>query len=134
MTGQESTTSTVSSNSGDYNYGDGSASSYHLDTTVGTVAAQTILFVDDPVSPGISSWLGAEVQVENKIARRCSYEEMVHEDTEEVPVPTGNGYGDQSHASDDIWYQAVLRMTQWAITLQEVHDERSRGKSFFLII
>ena len=52
---------------------------------------------------------------------------MVHEDTEEVPVPTGNGYGDQSHASDDIWYQAVLRMTQWAITLQEVHDERSRG-------
>ena len=56
---------------------------------------------------------------------------MVHEDTEEVPVPTGNGYGDQSHASDDIWYQAVLRMTQWAITLQEVHDERSRGKSFF---
>ena len=37
---------------------------------------------------------------------------MVHEDTEEVPVPTGTGYGDQSHASDDIWYQAVLRMTQ----------------------
>ena len=63
---------------------------------------------------------------------RCSYEEMVHEDTEEVPVPTGNGYGDQSHASDDIWYQAVLRMTQWAITLQEVHDERSRGKYFVL--
>ena len=55
---------------------------------------------------------------------------MVHEDTEEVPVPTGNGYGDQSHASDDIWYQAVLRMTQWAITLQEVHDERSRCKYF----
>jgi len=114
------------------------ASSYYFndqDTMVqqsGTAAAVSqnsanpVLFVDDHVSPGMC-WLGAEVQVENKIARRCSYEEMVHEDTEEVPVPTGNGYGDQSHASDDIWYQAVLRMTQWAITLQEVHDERSRG-------
>ena len=50
---------------------------------------------------------------------------MVHEDTEEVPVPNSS---DQSHhGSDDIWYQAVLRMTQWALTLQEVYDERSRS-------
>ena len=50
---------------------------------------------------------------------------MVHEDTEEVLVPTSS---DQSqHGSDDIWYQAVLRMTQWALTLQEVYDERSRS-------
>ena len=44
-----------------------------------------ILLVDQ-ISPGISSsdWqLGAEVQVENKIARRCSYEEMVHEDPDD---------------------------------------------------
>lgn len=122
MTGQESTTnsSTSSSNSGDYNYGDGSASSYHLDTTVGTVAAQTILFVDDPVSPGISSWLGAEVQVENKIARRCSYEEMVHEDYQDIPLPPACGSGQVL----DHWYASVTRVTQWAITLQEVADER----------
>ena len=120
MTGQESTTSTVSSNSGDYNYGDGSASSYHLDTTVGTVAAQTILFVDDPVSPGISSWLGAEVQVENKIARRCSYEEMVHEDYQDIPLPPACDSGQVL----DHWYASVTRVTQWAITLQEVADER----------
>ena len=40
----------------------------------------------DQISPGISQsdWqLGAEVQVENKIARRCSYEEMVHEDPDD---------------------------------------------------
>ena len=122
MTGQESTSnsSTISSNSGDYNYGDGSASSYHLDTTVGTVAAQTILFVDDPVSPGISSWLGAEVQVENKIARRCSYEEMVHEDYQDIPLPPACGSGQVL----DHWYASVTRVTQWAITLQEVADER----------
>ena len=40
-----------------------------------------LLFVDSH-SPGMSDccWVGAEVQVENKIARRCSYEEMVHEE------------------------------------------------------
>lgn len=108
----------------------GAPSSYYYDqsTTSSAQPAETpanpVLFVDDHVSPGMC-WLGAEVQVENKIARRCSYEEMVHEDTEEVPVPTSS---DQSHhGSDDIWYQAVLRMTQWALTLQEVYDERSRS-------
>lgn len=116
MTGQESTTN---------NYDGLSASSTysHLDTsttTVGTVAAQTILFVDDPVSPGISSWLGAEVQVENKIARRCSYEEMVHEDYQDIPLPPACGSGQVL----DHWYASVTRVTQWAITLQEVADER----------
>jgi len=116
MTGQESTTN---------NYDGLSASSTysHLDTsttTVGTVAAQTILFVDDPVSPGISSWLGAEVQVENEIARRCSYEEMVHEDYQDIPLPPACGSGQVL----DHWYASVTRVTQWAITLQEVADER----------
>merc|ERR1711874_609032 len=109
----------------------GVPSSYYYDHQSTTANAQPVenpanpvLFVDDHVSPGMC-WLGAEVQVENKIARRCSYEEMVHEDTEDVLVPTS---GDRSHpGSDDIWYQAVLRMTQWALTLQEVHDERSRS-------
>jgi len=108
----------------------GAPSSYYYDQSTTSSAqpaenpANPVLFVDDHVSPGMC-WLGAEVQVENKIARRCSYEEMVHEDTEDVLVPTSS---DRSHhGSDDIWYQAVLRMTQWALTLQEVYDERSRS-------
>jgi len=107
----------------------GAPSSYYYDQSSSAEQpaenpANPVLFVDDHVSPGMC-WLGAEVQVENKIARRCSYEEMVHEDTEDVPVPSSL---DQSHhGSDDIWYQAVLRMTQWALTLQEVYDERSRS-------
>ena len=82
---------------------------------------QTVLFVDDPVSPGISSWLGAEVSVENKISRRCSYEEMVHEEFEvELQSPGSSANLD----ANEIWYNAVTRVTQWAITLQEVADER----------
>ena len=109
MTGQESPNSNVVVESG---------SAY---TTV--EAAQTILFVDDPVSPGISSWLGAEVQVENKIARRCSYEEMVHEEYEDIPLPPACG----SEQVLDHWYASVTRVTQWAITLQEVADERKNS-------
>lgn len=86
-----------------------------------------VLFVDDQFSPGIS-WLGAEVQVENKISRRCSYEEMVHEDHEEVLMPSDLSEHCKADAEADqqqgIWYQAVLRVTQWAITLQEINDER----------
>ena len=77
----------------------------------------TVLFVDPQTfSPGMLEspgqnccWLGAEVQVENKIARRCSYEEMVH---------------DEPQINSDTWYQAVLRVTQWAITLQDIVDEQ----------
>ena len=84
---------------------------------------QTVLFVDDPVSPGISSWLGAEVQVENKISRRCSYEEMVHEEFEVELQSPGSALASNLDANE-IWYNAVTRVTQWAITLQEVADER----------
>ena len=62
------------------------------------------------------------------LARRCSYEEMVHDDSDEVNFPSNGHHSDANHASsDDLWYQAVLRITQWAITLQEVQEERNRG-------
>lgn len=99
-----------------------SSSSAHAATAA---SSDPVLFVDDQFSPGIS-WLGAEVQVENKISRRCSYEEMVHEDHEEVLMPelSDKCIGDADDQQQGIWYQAVLRVTQWAITLQEINDER----------
>ena len=95
-----------------------------------TTATTTIFSTNDPVlftnehpvvfSPGISEcWLGAEVQVENISSRRCSYEEMVHENENDLGRESNPGPPD----SEDVWYQAVLRITQWAITLQEIKDE-----------
>ena len=96
-----------------------------------------ILLVDQ-ISPGISScsdWqqLGAEVQVENKIARRCSYEEMVHEDPDDHDLDMMTSSGDLAMSSshppspEELWKQSALKITQWAITLQEIFNEREQN-------
>lgn len=89
-----------------------------------------VLFISThPVSPGISDcWLGAEVQVENISSRRCSYEEMVHEETKNLLNGGGNENFEssepESNPGPSAWQAAVLKVTQWAITLQEIKDER----------
>lgn len=87
--------------------------------------ASTVLFVDN-ISPGISGWLGAEVQVENKIARRCSYEEMVHEEASTICLENEVPLLNAQDTPEDKFYQVVLRVTQWAITLQDVQQERAQ--------
>lgn len=90
-----------------------------------------ILLVDQ-ISPGISQsdWqLGAEVQVENKIARRCSYEEMVHEDPDDHDLVMMTSADLTSMTSnppspEELWRQSALKITQWAITLQEIFNDR----------
>jgi hypothetical protein len=86
-----------------------------------------VLLVTDnvfEVSPASTQdcWLGAEVHVvtnNSKIARRCSYEEMVHEEQETS----------EAKPSGQVWHRCVLRITQWALTLQEVFEERGGQRS-----
>ena len=93
--------------------------------------------------------LGAEIQVENKIARRCSYEEMVHEEqnnSEFGLTDLNNSYltsDDLNHKSllttsmenlaslsnEDLTKQCLLKSTQWAMILQEIFDERELSAS-----
>lgn len=62
-----------------------------------------------------------EVTCSQRLSRRCSYEEVVHDDQFEEDQQ-------QQLVNDTLqmseWYQCVLRVTQWALTLQEVYEER----------
>lgn len=101
-----------------------------------------ILLVDSPNLPGmLDLQLGAEVQVENRITRRCSYEEMVHEEDTEFDFGMTSGLLTSSSASlmenysskEDLWKQCILKITQWAMILQEIFDEREISANLILM-
>ncbi len=102
-----------------------SSSPVLLVTTAAATQGENDVFVEGQQIAAI----GAEVHIpidgsttsRQKLSRRCSYEEMVHEDN----ADQGHDLQDENGDSVDEQHESLIKITQWALILQEVIHERS---------